>query len=63
MSGMSSRRPWRRFLEVPEVMVTQRANQMVDELTMEAHHMNVSSVSKDVKTIDEQKPVARKPEG
>ena len=51
--------------EVPEVMVTQRANQMVDELTMnlEAHHMSLPMylqyLGKDVKTYrDEQKPVA-----
>ena len=51
--------------EVPEVMVTQRANQMVDELTMnlEAHHMSLPMylqyLGKDVKTYrDGQKPVA-----
>ena len=57
--------------EVPEVMVTQRANQMVDELTMnlEAHHMSLPMylqyLGKDVKTYrDEQKTgCSRKPEG
>ena len=51
--------------EVPEVMVEQRANQMIDELAMnlESHKMSLpmylSYLGKDVKTYrDEQKPVA-----
>ena len=51
--------------EVPDVMVTQRANQMMDELAMnlEAHKMSLplylQYLGKDVKTYrDEQKPVA-----
>ena len=51
--------------EVPEVMVEQRANQMIDELAinLESHKMSLpmylSYLGKDVKTYrDEQKPVA-----
>lgn len=51
--------------EVPDVMVTQRANQMMDELAMnlQAHKMSLplylQYLGKDVKTYrDEQKPVA-----
>jgi trigger factor len=51
--------------EVPEVMVNQRANQMIDELAMnlEAHKMSLPMylqyLGKDVKTYrDEQKPAA-----
>ena len=52
-------------VDVPDVMVTQRANQMMDELAMnlESHKMSLPMylqyLGKDVKTYrDEQKPVA-----